>query len=143
MIMCSGIKRIMFDCYIVWFYIQERIKQVYVLDNDAFVRHSTNGLNTVCRIWGLEVILSDFNMWGRYLYPFSHFEQNNTLYELLRWYLQKYLNVTCCICHLEMILRRISIQVVTLYTLSANHSKNALYDALMRCCALFVLNMPM
>lgn len=39
---------------------------------------------------GLEVILSDFNMWGRYLYSFEHFGANNTLYEALRVCLQKF-----------------------------------------------------
>lgn len=118
--MCSGIKRRMLDCYIVWFYIQERIKQVYVLDNDAFVRHSTNGLNTVCRICHLEVILNDFNVLDRYLYPFSQFGQNSILYEALRGHLQKDSNVTRRIWGIEVILRRITDWVVTLYTPNAN-----------------------
>lgn len=83
----------MFDCYIALFEFKsrKRVEQVYVivLDNDAFVRHSINGLNTVCRICHLEVILSDFNVFGRYLYHFSHFGADNAPYELLKWYLQK------------------------------------------------------
>lgn len=124
----------MFDCYIALFEFKsrKRVEQVYVivLDNDAFVRHSINGLNTVCRICHLEVILSDFSVWGRYLYHFSHFGANSTLYELLRGYLQKDLNIIRRTMPLEAILRRIMRWVVTLYTLSANHSKNTLYDVL-------------
>lgn len=127
----------MFDCYIALFEFKsrKRVEQVYVivLDNDAFVRHSINGLNTVCRICHLEVILSNFSVWGRYLYHFSHFGANSTLYELLRWYLQKDLNIIRRTMPLEAILRRIMRRVVTLYTLSANHSKNTLYDVLRGC----------
>lgn len=79
------------------------------------------------------MILSDFNMWGRYLYPFSYFEPNNTLYEFLRGYLQKDLNIIRCTMPIEAILRRIMRWVVTLYTLSANHSKSTLYDVLRGC----------
>lgn len=66
MIMCSGIKRRMFDCYIALFEFKsrKRVRQVYVivLDNDVFVRHLTNELNTARRICYLEVILSDFSV---------------------------------------------------------------------------------
>ena len=104
--------------------------------NDVFVGHSINELNTVCRICHLEVILSNFNGWDRYLCHFDLFGANNTLYEALRWYWQKRLNITRCICRLEVILRRISTQTVTLYTPNVNCSKNTLYGSLRRCCRL-------
>ena len=108
------IKRRYVDCYIAWFYIQERIKQVYVLDNDAFVRRSTNGLNTVCRICHLEVILSNFNVWSSIYTLLNILGEIAYFKRLWEGTYEKVLNITRRIWGLEVILRRITDWVVTL-----------------------------
>ena len=88
----------------------------------------------MCRIWRLELIISDFCTWDRYLYPFSRFRANNTLYELLRGCLRKRFRRNTSYLPPKSDSKTNYGLGGNFNTPNADCSKNTLHDIQVRCC---------